>query len=134
MKTMILNKSCENVVVIDWSKASDSLTYFQSANASQIVGRMIGCVINRLKADIGLNPQNINMYGHSLGAEAVGFAGKSVLNPKVRLIIGAEPAAPGFQGNPDTLKLAFTDAQFVLVMHTNGISNLSIPVIQGKIY
>ena len=134
MKNMILNKSCENVVVIDWLKPANTLTYFQSANASQIIGRMIGCVINRLKADIGLNPQNINMYGHSLGAHAVGFAGKSVLNPKVRLIIGAEPAAPGFQGKSDNVKLAFTDAQSVLVMHTNGISNLSIPIVQGKIY
>lgn len=120
-----------NVVAIDWSLAAKSPYYYQSAFNTKTVGKMIACVVNRLKA-IGLKPENVDLYGQSLGAHVVGFAGKGIVGPKARFIIGADPAAPGFQGYPDTEKLAYSDASFVNVIHTNGISNYQVPVVQGE--
>ena len=124
-----MNNSRDNVIAINWSIPANSIYYFQSAYNTRIVGQMIGCVINRLKTDIGLKPENVYLYGHSLGGQVVGFAGKHVTDPKIKQIIAADPAGPGFSEFSDKYKLAVTDAQSVIVIHTNGIT--TIPGVSG---
>ena len=106
-------------------------TIFQSAANTKIVGQMIGCVINRLSANLGVDPQNVHLIGHSLGAHVVGFAGKNVTNPNVGHITADDPAGPGFTGQPPENRLAVGDASFVNVIHTNGIPPNGIPGVQG---
>ena len=132
LRKLFLDKACvssnENIISIDWSSAAKG-QYYQMAANTRVVGRMLGCVINRLKTDIGLKPDNVDLYGHSLGGQVVGFAGKNVMDPKIRQIIAADPAGPGFGEFSDKYKLAVTDAQSVVVIHTNGIT--SIPGVFG---
>ena len=90
---------------------------------------MIGCVINKLKADLNLNPEDVHLYGFSMGAHIVGFAGKEVNNPKIGAIFGLDPAGPFFRGLPDEDKLAVTDGTCVTVLHTNGYK--TFPAIEG---
>ncbi|CAG2172816.1 unnamed protein product, partial [Oppiella nova] len=132
MKNVILNNSCANVVAIDWSKPAKAVDYFQSAANTKIVGQMIGCVINRLSANLGVDPQDIHLIGHSLGAHIVGFAGKHVTNYNVGHITATDPAGPGFTGQPPENRLAVGDASFVNVIHTNGIPPNGIPLVQGS--
>ena len=127
-----MNISCKNnVIAIDWQIPARSVYYYQSAANTQPVGHMIGCVINRLKADLNLNPDNVHLIGHSLGGQVVGFAGKNITNPKVRRITALDPAGPGFKDLPSTYKLAYTDGNCVVVIHTNGARLL--PPIDGRL-
>ncbi|CAG2177305.1 unnamed protein product, partial [Oppiella nova] len=134
MKNVILNNSCVNVVAIDWYKPASLSYLIQSVPNTKIVGQMIGCVINRLSANLGVDPQDIHLIGHSLGSHVVGFAGKHVTNPKVGHITADDPAGPGFIGQPPENRLAVGDASFVSVIHTNGIPINGLPVIQGQGY
>ena len=134
MKNLFLNRAgCENVIAIDWSKPASDFYYFQSAANTQIVGRMIGCVINRLKAELnpGLNTDKIYTIGHSLGSHVIGFAGRRV-SPRCKQGLGCDPAGPGFREfqilNPSA-GLQPSDFQCTLVLHTNGYTIL--PGLQG---
>ncbi|CAG2114968.1 unnamed protein product [Medioppia subpectinata] len=131
MKDIFLNHSCVNVVAVDWSKPAKAVDYFQSAYNTRAVGQMIGCVINRLAHDLGVNPQDIHLVGHSLGGHVVGFAGKTVTDPKVGHITANDPAGPGFTGQPAKNRLAVGDATFVNVIHSNGIPPNGVPGLQG---
>ena len=91
---------------------------------------MIGCVINKLKNNLNLNPELVHLIGHSLGGQVVGYAGKNVTNPKVGRITGLDPAGPGFKDLPANDKLAYTDGDCVNVIHTNGAKIL--PPVDGS--
>ena len=132
MKVLFLNRTeCENVIVIDWRIPARSIYYFQSVANTQVVGRMIGCVINRLKAEIGLNTDKVYMIGHSLGGHTIGFAGRLV-SPRCKQGIALDPAGTGFrefQILRPSAGLQPSDFQCTLVIHTNGY--LLVPTIQG---
>ena len=129
MKDLMLKKACVNVIAIDWQIPARSVYYYPSAANTPVVGRMIGCVINKLKNELNLDPQNVHLVGHSLGGQVVGYAGKNVTEPKVKRITALDPAALGFQILPENYKLAATDGNCVNVIHTNGARTL--PIVDG---
>lgn len=62
---------------------------------------------------------DVHIIGHSLGAHTAGYAGEK-LEGKIGRITGLDPAEPYFQGMPSHLRLDYTDAQLVDVIHTDG--------------
>lgn len=78
-------------------------------------------VITFRQNNYGLDPGDVHLIGHSLGAHTSGYAGEK-LNGKVGRITGLDPAEPFFQGMPSHVRLDFTDAQLVDVIHTDGRS------------
>ena len=60
----------------------------------------------------------LDLVGHSLGAHALGFAGKSYLKStgvKLARIVALDPAAPCFKGVDEENRLSKDDANFVQV-------------------
>lgn len=77
-----------------------------------------------------INPENLHLIGHSLGAHMSGYIAKEMKlekNLTVNRITGLDPAGPGFDfpdlwyekyGNITETHLWYTDASFVDVIHT----------------
>lgn len=68
-----------------------------------------------------LDPNDVHLIGHSLGAHTAGYAGEK-LSGNIGRITGLDPAEPYFQGMPSHLRLDYTDARLVDVIHTDGKS------------
>jgi len=75
----------------------------------------------KLQTNYGLDPNDVHLIGHSLGAHTAGYAGEK-LGGNIGRITGLDPAEPYFQGMPSHLRLDYTDARLVDVIHTDGKS------------
>lgn len=73
------------------------------------------------QTNYGLDPNDVHLIGHSLGAHTAGYAGEK-MGGKVGRITGLDPAEPYFQGMPSHVRLDYTDAKLVDVIHTDGKS------------
>lgn len=75
----------------------------------------------KCQTNYGMNPNDVHLIGHSLGAHTAGYAGEK-LGGNIGRITGLDPAEPYFQGMPNHLRLDPTDARLVDVIHTDGKS------------
>jgi pimeloyl-ACP methyl ester carboxylesterase len=106
----ILQQQDANIILVDWDApgfdpnispanlTTLSLTnYEQSAKNTEVIGARIAELIS----SSNINPANTTLIGHSLGAQASGWAGQKFqeLRPgaKINNIVGLDPARPGFQ-------------------------------------
>ncbi|KAJ8935335.1 hypothetical protein NQ318_016628, partial [Aromia moschata] len=112
-------KSDVNVFVMDWSPVAGNILYPVAAGATAKVGKHYGKFLNRLINDIGVEPKDLHLVGHSLGAHVSGFAGRELRGQKAARITGLDPALPGF-GWPSSEegRLNRNDSDFVDVIHT----------------
>ncbi|KAK7115671.1 pancreatic lipase-related protein 2-like [Littorina saxatilis] len=104
-----------NVIAVDWRKGAKGPNYFQAAANTRVVGAQIATLIKTL----GVDPANVHLIGHSLGAHVAGYAGEKFLSKKIARITGLDPAAPQFQSYNNRVKLDPSDATFVDVIHTD---------------
>lgn len=115
-----------NVIAVDWTKGSGTWlsNYFDCLITSRVVpkvGEAVATFIVDLIDTQKVNILYVSVIGHSLGAQISGRAGKKLieLGYKLPIIVGLDPALPGFQYNPENERLASTDAEYVEVIHTN---------------
>jgi pimeloyl-ACP methyl ester carboxylesterase len=105
-----------NVIAVDWS-GGNRFPYDQAvANtviAAAVIRQLLQAMIN-----MGAQPQQIHLIGHSLGAHISSYVGRDLRN--LGRISGLDPAGPDFytSGIPD--RLDSSDALFVDVIHTDG--------------
>lgn len=118
VKTALFNNYDVNIFVVDWSPLAKNL-YSTAKNSVTSIGEFVGGFINDLIDTHGVNPSDITLIGHSLGAHVAGNAG-SVTKTPVGQIIGLDPAAPGFSVDNTENRLDPTDGKYVQVIHTNG--------------
>ncbi|XP_069354959.1 pancreatic triacylglycerol lipase-like isoform X4 [Maniola hyperantus] len=119
MKDELVKAGDFNVVVVDWAGGSLPL-YTQATANTRLVGLEVAHFINTLQKDHGLNPLDVHIIGHSLGAHTAGYAGERIKD--LGRITGLDPAEPYFQGMPTHVRLDPSDAQLVDVIHTDGKS------------
>ena len=117
MKDELLKAEDLNVIVVDWAGGSLPL-YTQATANTRLVGLELGHFINYLVKNHGVDPADIHIIGHSLGAHTAGYAGSMVQG--LGRITGLDPAEPYFQGMPAHVRLDPTDAELVDVIHTDG--------------
>ena len=128
------NSSCN--LVIDWVKGAElklSRPYLSAAANVITVGRQLGLLVYDLMVMKKVEPKDVHLIGHSLGAHVAHYASiwlrhlsrsyphKS--DPADWIpgrITGLDPAAPQFQGHPGT-HLVKEDANFVDVIHTAAV-------------
>ncbi|XP_028140195.2 phospholipase A1-like [Diabrotica virgifera virgifera] len=113
IKNAFLEKYDINVFVVDWSSITDNILYSVPAQGAPCIGEEYAKFINDLIEKFNVNPKDIHLIGHSLGAHVSGFAGRKV-NKKISRITGLDPAAVGFQ----IMHINKNDADFVDIIHT----------------
>ncbi|KAL3868059.1 hypothetical protein ACJMK2_040897 [Sinanodonta woodiana] len=79
MKNELLKAGDFNVILIDWGKGS-GLPYTQATANTRVVGAETAKLITTLKEQVGANPEDFHIIGHSLGAHISGYAGERLLN------------------------------------------------------
>ncbi|XP_063229934.1 pancreatic triacylglycerol lipase-like [Bacillus rossius redtenbacheri] len=119
MRRELLKAADWNVVVVDWAGGSLPL-YTQATANTRLVGLEIAHLVNYLQDNMGLDPGDVHMIGHSLGAHTAAYAGERI--DGLGRITGLDPAEPYFQGMPSIVRLDPSDASFVDVIHTDGKS------------
>lgn len=94
------------------------MVIFVSAN-------IIANLILKLNNDYNIPLGNIELIGHSLGAQVSGFVGKEIIrnkNEKLKKIVALDTAGPLWIGEN---RLLATDAEIVESIHTNNILGFS---------
>jgi len=94
--------------------------YTQATANTRLVGLEIAHLIEKLRDDFELRPEDVHLIGHSLGAHTAGYAGERI--PNLGRITGLDPAEPYFQGMGEAVRLDPSDANFVDVIHTDARS------------
>ncbi|XP_067140228.1 pancreatic lipase-related protein 2-like [Centruroides vittatus] len=117
---ILLNEDC-NVIVVDWTKGNKP-PYTQATANTRVVGAEIALLVNLLEEKRNIDPRNVHIIGHSLGAQIAGYAGERIKH--LGRITGLDPAEPYFQYMPPMVRLDETDAEFVDVIHTDSNSIL----------
>ncbi|XP_052124200.1 lipase member H-B isoform X2 [Frankliniella occidentalis] len=116
LKDALLEISDYNVILVDWSQA-DSINYLGSRWLVSTLGELIGDLIGQLYMSGGIDFSDLHLIGHSLGAHAMGFAGRTAGLGKHGRITALDPAGPLFWNDP-AVRLDKSDAGFVDVIHT----------------
>ncbi|KAG5672354.1 hypothetical protein PVAND_002487 [Polypedilum vanderplanki] len=115
IKDGLLKHDDYNVIVVDWSTASNK-NYTIAKNNAQSIGKSIAQFIDWAKLDKGY----LHIIGFDLGAHIAGFAGKQTKLGRVDKITGLDPVKKGFNINQSATRLSTGDARFVEVYHSNG--------------
>lgn len=109
-----------NICAVDWSRLALQQYNFAADNTRN-VGQYLGKFVEYLAAN-GFALDKVTLIGHSMGAHISGFAGASLRAGRVGMIVGLDPAGPGFTKinvQPERDRLDPSDAQFVQVLHTD---------------
>nr|CAD7412084.1 unnamed protein product [Timema poppensis] len=109
-----------NVVVVDWSGGSNP-PYTQAVANIRLVGVITALLVNQL-LNMGVRPERIHFIGHSLGAHLGGYVGHNLqrqFHSKLGRITGLDPAEPHFGDTLPVVRLDYTDAEFVDIIHTD---------------
>ncbi|XP_044287422.1 pancreatic lipase-related protein 2-like [Varanus komodoensis] len=120
---LLVNVENINCIAVDWEDGA-KCTYFSAASNTRVLGAVIAYLINTFTKMYLYCPSKIHLIGHSLGAHTAGEAGRRLRGTGIRFlgidrITGLDPAAFGFEGFPDMVRLDPSDARFVDVIHTN---------------
>jgi len=96
-----------NIFIVDWAGGSLPL-YTQATANTRLVGLELAYLINKLRDEHGLRPEDVHLIGHSLGAHLAAYAAERV--PNIGRITALDPAEPYFQGMSNQVRLDPSDA------------------------
>ena len=100
-----------NTIIVDWAESAFQKQYGQAAADCRVVGAQIAQLVDWFKSQVQVDPVNVHIIGHSLGAHIAGYAGERL--PTLGRITGMDPAGPYFQEMQPAVRLDETDATFV---------------------
>lgn len=115
-----LNAGNFNFIAVDWLAGASTWNYLTAKDRVPEVGKALATFIDHLVNELGMQLHDLILVGHSLGAHVCGWAGKSVKTGKLPVIIGLDPALPGFEIKNGKKRLNHTDASYVQIIHTSG--------------
>ncbi|XP_018789245.1 PREDICTED: phospholipase A1-like [Bactrocera latifrons] len=123
-----------NVIIVDWARAR-SVDYASSVIAVPKTGEKVASMINFLVDKFGMNLDETEVIGHSLGAHVAGYAGKNTKHGLLHAIVGLDPALPFFSYNKPNKRLNANDANYVESIQTNGgLLGFLKPIGKGAFY
>lgn len=76
------------MICVDWSSIADDPMYPVPATLTRAVGSAIAAFLDRLVDSTGINPSDIHLIGHSLGAHVVGSCGSNFKSGIIGRITG----------------------------------------------
>lgn len=107
------------MLAVDWRRAAKTCNYFNAIADTQIVALVVASFLRKLMRLYGQTPNDYVLVGHSLGAHIAGFVGANFSSPQLKLIIGLDPAGPGFNDVSNHFRLDPSDARLVVAIHTD---------------
>ncbi|XP_044755239.1 phospholipase A1-like [Coccinella septempunctata] len=125
-----------NVIIMDWSQITKNWYYVNPMFSVPKVAHHYAILINDIINNMTVDPRNIHLIGHSLGAQVSGLVWKDMEGKKPGRVTGLDPASPGF----DRFKLlndriSNESAHFVDVIHTcGGILGILNPLGHADFY
>ncbi|XP_046753190.1 pancreatic triacylglycerol lipase-like [Diprion similis] len=126
--TAYLEQKTHNFLYFNWETISNT-DYLYAGMSVPGVGYTLAKVLNEMVA-AGLNSSSLHLVGHSFGAQALGYVGRSV-NFTVPRIVGLDPAGLLFYTYMPHLNSS--DADYVEVIHTGMGSILSSSLQLGDV-
>ncbi|XP_013414570.2 pancreatic triacylglycerol lipase-like [Lingula anatina] len=136
MSDAFLKKEPMNVILTGWKEGAKEPYYPKAAANTRLVGRQIGLLVNLMVSMMGSTYDKVHLTGHSLGAHISGYAG-AYLDGKIGRITGLDPAGPFFESYPTVVRLDKSDAKFVDIIHSNGVSITSggagLSIVSGHV-
>ncbi|XP_050442289.1 lipase member H-A-like isoform X2 [Adelges cooleyi] len=110
-----------NVITADWGELANSQTYPMAAIFTKDVGAIIARLLHNIMQLEIIQPKDIHIIGHSLGAHIAGVIGSHFTgSDQIGRITALDPACPGFEiFKINTQRLRSTDALFVDVIHSS---------------
>jgi len=117
-----------NVVMIDWGWLAAAPWYDVAAGGTKLVGHKTAYLLDFLVRNGYTTPDKIHIVGHSLGSHVAGYAGTKFFElngAKIARITALDPALPRFGVAKDADRIDPTDAEYVVVVHTNAGSLLA---------
>lgn len=119
LKNAYLIKGTDNLLIADWRNIA-ILFYNIPRGCVGRVGRTLGKQLKIFMIKMNIDPSNVHILGHSLGAHIAGNLGK-YMKGKIGRITALDPAGVLFrEQDEDAVKK--TDAIFVDAIHTGGDS------------
>ncbi|XP_031815020.1 lipase member H isoform X2 [Sarcophilus harrisii] len=106
-----------NIVVVDWNQGATTLLYQRAVKRCWKVATILREYIKKMMK-LGISLQSFHFIGVSLGAHISGYVG-SIFKGRIGRITGIDPAGPGFNNAPIKMRLDYTDAQFVDIIHSD---------------
>lgn len=119
LRNAYLIKGTDNLLIADWSEVA-KLFYNIPRRSVGRVGRVLGKQLKDFMMKKKIEPSNVHVLGHSLGAHIAGNLGK-YFEGKIGRITGLDPAGVLFREQDDDA-IKETDAVFVDIIHTAGDS------------
>ncbi|XP_053618225.1 phospholipase A1 2-like [Plodia interpunctella] len=98
-----------------------SFMYPKSVRIARAVGRELGAFLAKL-TEQGLEPENLELAGISLGGQIIGFIAKEfyrITGKKPSRLTALDPSGPCFRNVPAEYRLNPSDGERVDVIHTN---------------
>lgn len=117
MVAALLKHGDYNVIVVDWRRGAREINYLRSVANIRVVGAQVAQLLTVLRNVYNIDPMDVHIIGHSLGAHTAGYAGEHLGN--IGRITGLDPAGPSFEKTDPKVRLDPTDAAFVDVIHTD---------------
>ncbi|CAG9809626.1 unnamed protein product [Chironomus riparius] len=108
-----------NVIFVDWSEGSSSLTHGTAAARAEPVSIIVSSQLNWMRSMNFIDFARVQMIGFSMGAHIAGLAGKRT-DALVDSIIGLDPSGRSFSVNRPDERLNAGDARHVECLHTGG--------------
>lgn len=113
-----LDRGNYNVFVVDWGVGANTANYAAARNRIRNVAHFTAQFIDFLHTQ-GVSFASITVVGHSLGGHAAGITGKLVNRGRLANVVALDPANPLFYMNRPAERVHTTDANFVLIIHTD---------------
>ncbi|XP_069173439.1 uncharacterized protein [Procambarus clarkii] len=122
MRVALLTMMDVNIICVNWQKGAEVPNYVRAASNTRLVGRQVALLLETMIANLNTTLDDFHLIGFSLGAHVSGHAGARLKN--LSRISGLDPAGPLFESYSPSVRLDYTDARFVDVIHTNADSLL----------
>ncbi|XP_015369895.1 PREDICTED: lipase member H-B-like [Diuraphis noxia] len=121
IKTAYLKVGGYNVITVDWGGIAAFRNYLLPVLMTSKIGAKLARVLDNIVNLDVIEPEDIHLIGHSLGAHIAGVCGSLMKSRKIGRITGLDPAGPGFEVAKLQKKgLKKADALFVDIIHTSG--------------
>nr|AFK29219.1 CG4682-like protein [Drosophila buzzatii] len=113
-----ISDSSYNIFTVDWGRGAIA-DYITASYRVKPVGQVLAKFLDFLHVEAGMQFEDLQLIGFSMGAHIAGLASKHVQTGHVRVIRALDPALPFFRYAQETERLSRNDASYVEVLHTS---------------